>query len=246
MCCVSAAEPSQLTTRRLKAGAGLWVGTVQFLVVEAVVEAHWTTNYDRRDFYISDLGALHCADRGGRFVCSPWHAAMNASFIGQGFLIAGGALLLHRLWRQTSTRWQARSVTALLVAAGAGVALVGLAPEDAVPRLHVLGAAANFAAGNAGLVMLLFVGRGRRSGAAGAGAGDISATWAGALGAVGLAALTSFLAGRHWGLGVGGIERVIAYPIPVGLPVVAIGVLFGLRRARWLKVAAEKSESAGR
>lgn len=214
----------------MRTGAALWIGTLQFFVVEAVVQSRWPTHYDRRNYYISDLGALHCSRASdGRFVCSPWHALMNASFVAQGALIAGGALLLHHVWAISSTRWQASTATALLASAGVGIALVGLAPEDTVHAVHAAGAAANFAAGNAGLLMLLFVGRG-----ASRPLPLLSGVWAGVLGAVGLAALASFLTGSYWGLGVGGIERVIAYPVPAALPVVAIGVLLATGRGRTL------------
>lgn len=218
---VSTVSPVRLPKPKLRARVGevLWIGTLQFFAVEALVQWRWTTPYNRSDYYISDLGALHCADfPDGRFVCSPWHAAMNASFVAQGVLIAGGALLLHPLCADRADRRQATCVTALLVAAGCGVAAVGLAPEDAVRAVHVAGAATNFVAGNAGLVLLGALGR-RVPGLRGA------ATWAGLVGAVGLAALASWGGGAHWGLGVGGIERVIAYPLPAALPVVAIGVL---------------------
>jgi hypothetical membrane protein len=205
-------------------GTAMWVSTLQFFVVEAVVQSRWTLPYDRRDYYISDLGALHCARSGdGREICSPWHTAMNASFVVQGVLIGGGALLLREMWTRGWSRRRAAGTATLLVTAGAGVALVGLAPEDAAPPLHVLGAAANFTAGNAGLVMLALAGR------AGYGSetwtGAFGSVWAGALGALGLAALASFVAGADWGLGTGGIERVIAYPLPAALPAVAVGLL---------------------
>jgi hypothetical membrane protein len=207
----------------------MWVGTLQFFLVETAVQSRWVVPYDRRTYYISDLGALHCGIVDGRDVCSPWHTAMNVSFVVQGLLIGGGAILLRPLWRQGSRGRKAATTTALLVTAGAGVALVGLAPEDAVPPVHVLGAVANFTAGNAGLIML----------ALGGGAAMsprwprvLAAGWAGGLGAVGLAALATSVAGADWGLGVGGIERVIAYPLPAALPVVAAGILLARRGRR--------------
>jgi hypothetical membrane protein len=210
----------------------LWIGTLQFFAVETIVQSRWTIHYDRRDYYISDLGALHCERLSGeRAVCSPWHTLMNISFVVQGFLILGGALLMHHLWELTLSRRQAVATTTLLTTSGLGVALVGVAPEDTVSALHVLGATANFAAGNAGLVMLYVGGRGfrHRPGAAWLGAGT---AWAGLLGAVGLAALATLVAGFSLGLGTGGIERVIAYPLPAALPVVAAGVLISSRGAQ--------------
>jgi hypothetical membrane protein len=215
---VPSSSLGEARTQAVRIGAALWIGTLQFFVVEAVVQAQWALHYDRRHYYISDLGAAHCALSGdGRPICSPGHVLMNASFVLQGLLIGGGAFLLDREWRRTSKQW-ASATTALLTIAGGGVALVGLAPEDTSPSLHVVGAAGNLLAGNLGLVMLFVVGR--RSG------DPVGGVWAALVGAVGLAALASFVAGADWGLGPGGIERVIAYPLPAALPVVAVGALF--------------------
>lgn len=203
-------------------GSVLWLATAQFFVAEAIVESRWSAPYDRRSYYISDLGALNCAESSdGRLVCSPWHAVMNASFVLQGVLIIGGALLLHHDWTGGSARMRV-ATTGLFVAAGAGVALVGLAPEDTVFAAHYLGAAANFTAGNTGLVALSFAARpvlGLR----------VASVWVGALGVIGLTALACFLAGANWGLGIGGIERVVAYAVPAGLPVVALSLLLARR-----------------
>lgn len=210
-----------LRSPRIRLGASAWLGTVQFFVAEAVVQSRWTLPYSRRDNYVSDLGALHCPESvDDRLVCSPWHTVMNTSFVLQGLLIATGAVLLHRLWRPRSTSVLAIATTALLVTAGAGVAVVGLAPEDTVGALHLAGAAANFAAGSAGLVGLYFVGQ------------DVprvqtAVVWAGLLGVIGLLALATLVTGADWGLGPGGIERVVAYAIPLALPVVAVGALRG-------------------
>lgn len=183
------------------------------------MQSRWTVPYSRRDDYISDLGVLRCPGSvDGRLVCSPWHTVMNTSFVVQGLLIATGAVLLRPLWRQTATAALPRATTALLVIAGAGVTVVGLAPEDTVGPLHVAGAAANFAAGSAGLVCLYFAGRGLPR-------LKTAVIWAGALGAVGLLALATLAAGADWGLGPGGIERVVAYAVPLALPVVGVGVL---------------------
>jgi hypothetical membrane protein len=229
---VSSEVRDEPAIRRLPFGAALWLCTLQFFLIETVVESRWRIHYDRGDYYISDLGALRCDLSGTRPVCSPWHPLMNASFVVQGVLIIGGALLLHQLWLLSSSRRSALSTTALLGTAGAGVALVGAAPEDTVPALHVLGAAANFAAGNVGLVMLCFVGRdvARRAGTPTLGV--LAPVWAGLLGVVGLAALAALVAGSSLGLGAGGIERVIAYPLPAALPVVAVGVLVASRSER--------------
>ncbi len=225
----AARTDSQQPSIRSRTGAALWICTVQFFVVEAVVQSRWTAPYDRMTNNISDLGAVHCTQRAGSpAVCSPWHAAMNTSFILQGVLIASGAVLLRPFWPRPSAVPLPWIATASLVTAGGGVALVGLAPEDTVRTVHVLGAAANFVAGNAGLVLLWVSGRRAREPRTAA-----AAVWSGLLGALGLTALASLALGANWGLGPGGIERVVAYPLPAALPVVGTAVLLsGRSRAR--------------
>lgn len=193
-------------------GALAWVLTVQFLVVEAVVQGTWNQPYDRNTFYISDLGAVTCFDRpDGRAVCSPWHALMNTSFVLQGVLIIVGVALLQR--------YLPRGLLAVLaycalIVGGLGVIVVGFAPEDTQNSVHYAGAAANFLGTNLGLVLLgLCLVYGRRV--------PLAGIWSGAAGTIGLICLGFFVAENYLGLGVGGIERVIAYTIPATLPVVA-------------------------
>ena len=68
--------------RRQLATAGIvWMSAAQFFVAQAVTQSRWTTPFSLATNYISDLGNTECAPypRGSdNFVCSPWHAAMNA------------------------------------------------------------------------------------------------------------------------------------------------------------------------
>jgi hypothetical membrane protein len=123
-------------------GAILWMACLQFFVAEQVVSHAWTIPYSFSTNYVSDLGATACT----ALVCSPWHALMNASFVLQGLLIAGGALL-------TWTQWNllGRLGLALLVVCGLGVVLVGFVPEDGNSALHRLAAAMHFLGGGLGL-----------------------------------------------------------------------------------------------
>ena len=101
---------------------------------------------------ISSLGALHSfgARAAQPTSSSPLHWLMNSSFLLQGMLLLLGALLVRRRF----TGGLLLSATFLLFeAAGAGVFLVGLVPEDAVGPLHVFGASVHFLCG--GLAMLL-------------------------------------------------------------------------------------------
>ena len=107
-----------------------------------------------------------------------------------------------------STRLE-RLALGLVAASGLGVALVGLAPEDATPAWHYFGAAENLLFCNAGAalmgVALL------REGTAPRALGLLSL----AFGFVGLAGLGGLAVGHDFGLGVGGVERVAAYPFPL-------------------------------
>ncbi|KUM95342.1 hypothetical protein AQI88_17060 [Streptomyces cellostaticus] len=188
------------------------MGVVQFFVIHGIAESAWARPYSWARNNISDLGNAHCAwqpDPEPRYICSPQHALMNTSFVALGVLLAAGVALTGPLWRRGAaaavSRW-------LLAGAGAGFVLAGLAPADVHENQHVLGALLIMATGNLGLL------------SAGAGL-DLPGhlRWATAL--LGATALTAFglLLSRHYlGLGMGGMERVAAFPLLVGAA--ALGV----------------------
>lgn len=204
-----------------KVGAILWIACLQYFLAEALAIQGWPGAYSLADRYISDLGAVSCA-----VLCSPRHALMNASFVLQGFLIAGGALLARPLFPRGKA-WAAAMT--LIVCAGLGVLVVGLAPEDARPGLHYAGAAANLVASNAGMAIMGAAMLAWRPAARGMG---LIALAAGILGLVAIAWLTAHV---DLGLGVGGVERLGAYPFPLWLA--GMGVLL-LRRGALLQAAA--------
>lgn len=191
-------------------GAALWLLCFQYFVAEQVARHGWSTPYSMVSNYISDLGAVACRMHAGSglWVCSPLHRLMNASFILQGMLIFFGAVLVRsrfpagRAW--TAARW-------LIAIAGPGVLLVGLYPEDVNLPVHDVGAIAHFLCGNLGVALL----------------GLAMSQWSprtrlvGSLsvfaGLVGLTATLLFFADIDLGLGVGGMERIAAYPLPLWL-----------------------------
>jgi hypothetical membrane protein len=192
-------------------GGLLWVSSIQFFVAQALAQSAWTTPYSLLSNYISDLGNTVCAAYpagSAIYVCSPWHALMNGSFILQGIIFMGGSVLtraafpLHRL----------RDIGLILIGlAGLGVLLVGFAPENVNGPVHRIGAALDFLAGNAGMVCLgLLPGH-----PAYAWLKKITLT----LGIIGLVGLAVFgvcaLQNISLGLGIGGWERVVAYPLPL-------------------------------
>ncbi len=136
------------TPARTFPAALFWVSCVQFFVFEAISIHAAGPAYSLRADVISDLGALGCRSQ----FCSPLHGWMNASFVVQGMLIACGAWFLR-------DRFPAGPLTAaamwLLIASGAGVIGVGLAPEDSAARAwHVPSAAVHFVGGILGMLLL--------------------------------------------------------------------------------------------
>ncbi|MEU8707966.1 DUF998 domain-containing protein [Streptomyces sp. NPDC048565] len=207
---------------RVRIGYSAWiVGVVQFFVVQEVAESAWARPYSWARNNISDLGNAHCAlqaEPEPRYVCSPEHGLMNVSFIGLGVLvIVGAALTGGALWRSSRAAATARL---LLAGAGVGFALAGLAPADVNENQHLLGALLIMAAGNIGLVLAGF-----------ALAEHIPGPLRWGTGLLGVAALTAFglfLSHHYLGLGMGGMERVAAFPLLFW--VLAVGIRGVARR----------------
>lgn len=193
---------------KARIGYAAWVaGVVQFFVVHGIVESAWARPYSWARNNISDLGNAHCAMQSEpqpRYICSPEHGLMNASFIALGTLLIVGVTFSGALWRRSATAIVARF---LLACAGVGFALAGLAPADVHENQHVLGALLIMALGNIGLLL------------AGIGVTDDvpgPLRWATSLlGVTAIMALGLFLSHRYLGLGMGGMERVAAFPLLV-------------------------------
>ncbi|MER5258065.1 DUF998 domain-containing protein [Streptomyces sp. NPDC002855] len=188
-------------------GCVAWiVGVVQFFVIHGIAQSAWAKPYSWARFNISDLGNAHCAlqaEPEPRYVCSPEHDLMNAAFIVLGALLVVGVILTGAsLWRRGFVAITAR---VLLAGAGVGFVMAGLAPADVNENQHVLGALLIMALGNIGLFL--------------AGLGSSAAVprvlrrATSVLGLVALVALGLFLSHQYLGLGMGGMERVAAFPI---------------------------------
>ncbi len=181
---------------RDRIGAWCGLGCLQFFVCEQLARLGWPGHYSLRLHFISDLGE--------QSLCAG-HTVMNASFVAQGVLIAGAALLLPR--RLAPGAWIPLA-RVLFVAAALGVSLVGWAPADVNGNLHVAGAQLHFAASSLGMLVWGFAGRGRQArfalcAAAVAIAGDALLVLGGG------PALNLF--------GPGVAERMAAYPLPLWL-----------------------------
>lgn len=190
-----------VTPNRLRWGALAWLLTLQFFVVETIVQARLAGPYSRADEVISVLGTTD----------SPAHRLMNASFVVQGALILAGTLLLRPALRGAG----ARVAPVLLGVSALGVLLVGVFPQDGSLALHRTGAALYLAGGGLGLIGLAYGVR-RRSEAVG--------TVLALLGLAGTAMTLFFFAGVTEYLGEGGTERAAAYVLPVGLAAAAVAL----------------------
>jgi hypothetical membrane protein len=200
---------ARMTSRRR--GGWLWVACLQYFAAEAIAAAGFRGGYSFRRNFISDLGTVRCGDGAG---CSPLHPLMNASFLLQGLLIFAGAVVVWPLF----PKGLARLALGLIAASGVGVAVVGLAPEDAAPGWHYLGAAENLLLSNAGAALIgAALLREKRA------VGLLSLGF-GLLGLAGLAALAVRV---DLGLGAGVVERIAAYPFPLWLAGMGVWLLAG-------------------
>jgi hypothetical membrane protein len=157
--------------------------------------------YSRIDDVISVLGGAQ----------SPAALLMNASFVLQGVLITGGALLLRPALPGPSGR-----LTALLLSlAGAGVLVVGVVPLDADSTVHAVGAVFYLVGGGLGLLALAHALRPRS---------EVLGSTVAVLGVVSTAMTVFFLASITRYLGEGGTERAAAYLLPIGLAVAGVAL----------------------
>jgi hypothetical membrane protein len=219
---------SNSISRAIRQGAIIWIAAIQFFIAQIIVQSAWTTPFSLSANYISDLGNTACGPYpldSNMYVCSPWHAWMNASFVLLGLIILAGAALL---WRAFPPR-RARAIgMGLLALAGPGEILVGLFPENVNITPHSIGAAAHFVGGNLGIVVLGFaIVAGRQTGLA---------IFSIVCGGLGLLATVLFITGHYLGLGIGGMERIAAYPLPLWL--IVIGVSLHLRKYRFAEGSA--------
>jgi hypothetical membrane protein len=190
-----------VTANRLRWGALAWLLTLQFFVVETVVQLRIPFGYSRVDDVISALGAA----------VSPRATLMNASFVVQGVLILGGALLLRPALRGRA----ATAAVVLLGAAAVGVLLVGVFPLDGVLAAHRTGAVLHLAGGGLGLIALAYAVRPRS---------EVLGTALAVLGLIGIAGTVFFVAGVTDYLGEGGTERAAAYVVPIGLAIAGLAL----------------------
>jgi hypothetical membrane protein len=194
-------------------GPSLWILSIQYFIVQVVAAMTWKTHYSLLSNTISDLGNTACGLYGSRQVCSPLHGLMNASFILLGVTMYFGAILIYQKFRKNPSVALGFNFMAL---AGVGTIIVGLFPENTVSGLHTLGATLPFFIGNVGMVILglsLAIPKPLRY-------------YTLFSGAISLIALALLLTNHYLGLGIGGMERITAYPQTIWL------IIFGIYISR--------------
>lgn len=209
-----------LVRRSVHHGAALWfVGTIQFLVVMAVVEYAWTYSYSLTQNVISDLGNTACGPwphADSAVVCSPWHDVFNGSVIAFGVLLLLGAVLAKSAF---PSRRSSSVGLGLLVLAGIGAIGVGIFPENVNANAHAISAAFALGGGALALIGLAF-------------AMFRDTRWDGFRAYTLLSGLVAFVAfvlvatNNPFGLGPGGMERLDAAPILLWLLIGSIHLLY--------------------
>ncbi len=180
-------------------GPLFWIISVQYFIVQLIVASAWSVPFSLTKNTISDLGNTYCGVYGVRYVCSPQHGLMNASLIILGITMIVGATLIYQEFRENLGSFIGFTCMAV---AGFGTLLVGLFPENTVNIVHILGAAMPFLIGNIGLLILgtaLELPKPLK-------------IYTIASGLVALVALVFFTTHTYLGLGIGGMERLTAYP----------------------------------
>lgn len=190
-------------------GPLLWLLTVQYFISQPLVASRWTVPFSLRHNTISDLANTACGIYSGRYVCSPWHALMNASFIMLGTTMFLGAALIYHEFRRSI--WSCIGFIGMGLA-GFGTLLVGVFPENTDLRLHIFGALLPFLVGNISIGILGIVLR----------LPKWLSTYSILTSLLTLTALLLLVTRHYGGLGIGGVERLTSYPQTVWLIVFGI------------------------
>lgn len=198
-----------LSTSNSFLGSVCWILNIQYFIAQLFVALEWSKPYSILHNTISDLGNTTCGPYRGGFVCSPAHAWMNVSFIALGLTMSTGSILIYRTCQKTFAETAGFSCIGL---AGLGTMLVGLFPENTISALHILGAALPFLLGNLALVLLGATLQMPR----------LLRYYTVVSGLVALLALLLFVTHTYLGLGIGGMERLTAYPQTIWM------IIFGI------------------
>jgi hypothetical membrane protein len=186
-----------------KSGVAIFVGAVQFGVLLVVSEIAYSANgtnsfgyangyaYSVATNYVSDLGA-NCPSSGACYI-PPSALLFDSSIALMGLLILLGAYFLHRAFR-----WM--PATVLVALAGVGALGVGLAPETTGIWHSIFSLIVFLFAGLSAIVTYRYQKK-------------PMAYFSVVLGAMTLIALLLYIPNTYLGLGPGGMERMIVYPV---------------------------------
>jgi hypothetical membrane protein len=214
------------TTKKIKVftdkypliGPTFWIISIQFFIVEIIVSHGWPVPYNFSADAISDLGNSACGLYSGRYVCSPYFTWMNVSFVVLGATMIAGSTLIYQEFAKSKLNKAAFTCMAL---AGFGTILVGIFPENTINLLHSAGALLPFLLGNTALIIFGFS------------LGLQVKTYTITSGVIALAALVLFTTHIYLGLGLGGMERLVAHPQTVWL--IAFGVYMSKDRFKKMR-----------
>lgn len=174
-----------------KAGVAVFVGAVQFSIGLILAEIFFP-NYDVSTNYVSDLGA-YCPTLQTCVINQPTSLIFNSSIILLGLLVLVGAYFVQRAFH-----W--KPATAMIAITGIGALGVGLFPETTGMWHSIFSLVVFLFAGLTALVTARFQKK-------------PMFYFSIILGLVTLVALVLYVGGMYMGLGAGGMERMVMYPV---------------------------------
>ena len=129
-------------------GPAIWIATLEYFVIQAIVAGAFLPAYDWAQNTISDLGNTRPC--GEQQFCSPRYALMNTGLVILGLVMIAGAILTHQ---EFNDRRRARWGFLSMASAGLGATVVGFAPENVHHTLHLVAAFVAIGFGNLALVI---------------------------------------------------------------------------------------------
>ena len=181
-----------------RAGILIFLGTAQFAFFFALAEIYYP-GYDVSTNAISDLGAT-CKNGACQFV-QPSSGIFNSSISLMGLLLVCGS---YYLWKG----YGSKALAFFVVLSGVATLGVGVFNES-FGAIHSLFSLVTFVAIGIQALLVFRVARPPMS------------YFSMAAGVAALVALALFVSGTYLGLGLGGMERMIVYPVLLG------GIAFG-------------------
>ena len=179
----------QLSNQKI-AGVILFVGSFGFILAMQVAEFIDGASYNAANNYISDLGTF-CTST--TCVELPSHNLFDASVFLIGFAIAMGSYFLYRAFRN-------KVFSGLLILSGIGAMGVGIFPENFVLEHEIFSFVVFFFGALAAIAAYKIERKPLNY-------------FSPIIGAFSVVMLVLFLTGNNLGLGVGGMERMVAYPV---------------------------------